>query len=553
MSLPAEDWVPGPPQIGPSQPRGWTSGGRFALLSVVTIVIVAALLAFVLMRGQPPAPGADRPDGVDVVIAGAAPRTWDPTLAGDAASAATLTQIYEGLTALDAESQVQPALAAQWTIEDGGRRIVFKLRPGITFSDGSPITSQDVVTSWLRLIDPARDAPLSGLLTDIAGAQAYLQGEGSLDSVGLRSEDDRVVVEFRRPAAYFVAVAASPSLAVLPQASVHGRESPQLPQDLVVSGAYRPTSQTDSTIRLEANPRYWAGEPPMATIELLTDTAGESAVALFEAGRLDHTGIGSFDASWIRYDPELGPQLRQADSFSVSYYGFDTTEAPFDDARVRRAFSQAVDWDRVVLLADPASEPATSLIPEGIPGRGDEDLSPTYDPDAARALLAEAGFAGGRGFPVVTLGGFGLAYDLAVEYELERELGVEVQVEERSFADYVSLLDTDPPDIWSITWIADYPAPQDFLGLLLESGSASNEGRWADPSFDAALEAAATTEDPLQQERHYAEAQRIVRDQAPVIPVAYDESWSLSRTGLLGAQQSGVGFLRFASLDWAAD
>lgn len=550
MSLPAEDWVPGPPPIGPSRPRGWTSGGRFALVSVATIVIVAALLAFVLLSGKPPANDADRPEGVDAVIAGAAPATWDPSLAGDAATASTLAQVYEGLTALDAESQVQPALAVEWSIEDGGRRIVFELRPGITFSDGSPITSRDVVASWLRLIDPSRGAPLSGLLADIQGAQAYLRGEGDPEAVGLRAEDGRVVAEFRRPAAYFVAVTASPSLAVVPEVTAQGREAPELPSGMVVSGAYRPVSQTDTAIRLEANPRYWAGESPMTTIELLTDTGGESAVALFEAGRVDHTEIGSFDASWISYDAELGPQLRQADSFSVSYYGFDTREPPFDDARVRRAFSQAVDWDRVALLADPTSVLATSLIPQGIPGRGEEDFSPVHDPVAARALLADAGFPGGSGFPVVTLAGFGLAYDPAIEFELERELGVEVQVEEWPFGDYVDILDAEPPDMWSITWIADYPAPQDFLGLLLESTSGSNEGRWSDPAFDAALEAAAATEDPAQQERHYAEAQSIILEEAPVVPVAYGESWSLSRTGLLGAQQSGVGFLRFASLDW---
>lgn len=545
-----DSWVPGPPHARP--PGGWAGSGRFAFLAVVSIVIIAALLAFVLVPGRSPTAGADRPAGVSAVIAGSAPGTWDPALAGDAGTASTLAQVYEGLTAFDAESRVQPALAVEWTVDDGGRRLVFDLRPGITFSDGSPITSQDVVSSWLRLLDAGRRAPLASLLSDVEGATSYLRGEVGADAVGLHAEEGRVVVEFRRPAAYFVAVTASPSLAILPTASADGREGPILPVDLVVSGAYRPTFQSDTTIELEANPRYWAGVSALANVQLLTDLGGESPVALFEAGRVDYAGIGAFDASWVRYDPDLGPQLRRADALSVDYYGFDTSEAPFDDTRVRRAFSQAVDWDRIALLADAASDPATSLIPHGIAGRGDEDFSPIHDPEAARALLVAAGFPDGTSFPPVTMGSFGLAYDLAVEHELERELGVEVEVEQRPFQDYVSLLDADPPDIWSISWIADYPAAQDFLGLLLETGSGSNEGRWSDPAFDAALEAAAATEDPLEQERHYAEAQRIVRDEAPVVPVAYGESWSLSRGGLLGAQQSALGFLRFASLAWEA-
>jgi oligopeptide transport system substrate-binding protein len=98
-------------------------------------------------------------------------------------------------------------------------------------------------------------------------------------------------------------------------------------------------------------------------------------------------------------------------------------------------------------------------------------------------------------------------------------------------------------------WSADYPHPHDFLGLLLESGSTSNEGRWSDTAFDAALEAAAATDDISEQERLYATAERIVRDEVPVIPVSYHRTWALSRDGLGGAEPTGLGIIRFASLD----
>jgi oligopeptide transport system substrate-binding protein len=320
---------------------------------------------------------------------------------------------------------------------------------------------------------------------------------------------------------------------------------------MVVSGAYLPVAQTETSVHLEANPRYWAGEPPLAAIELLTDLEGESPVALFEEGRVDHTDISAFDATWIRYDPDLGPQLRHADAFSVDYYGFDTTEAPFDDARVRRAFAQAVDWDRIARLADAEGEPATSLVAAGIPGRGEADRSPVHDPDAARVLLEEAGFPDGDGFPEVRITGNGLPYDQAVAHELSRELSVTVRVEVRPFDEYAALLDADPPQMWSLSWIADYPHPHAFLGLLLETGSSSNEGRWSDPAFDAALDRAALEVDPAGQAAAYDAAEAIVQRSAPLIPVAYGETWSLSRSGLLGATESGVGFKRFASLRWA--
>lgn len=540
-------WMAGPPSSG-----GWTSSGRFAAAVIAAVVIVSAVLAFVLVpRDARPAVGADRPGEVDAVVVGSAPLSWDPQAAGDAASAATLAQVYEGLTAFDAQSQVQPALARAWSVEDEGRRLVFELRPGVTFSDGSPITAEDVVASWLRLIDPERPSPLASLLSDVVGADQYRLGAGDAADVGLRADGDRLTVEFRRPASYFIAVTASPSLAVLPEARAAERPGRELPSEMVVSGAYIPVEQTATAIRLEANERYWAGPPALGAIELLTDLEGQSPVALFEAERVDHVSVGSLDASWIRYDAELGPQLRNVDALSVDYYGFDVTEPPFDDRQVRRAFSMAVDWDRLIGLTESGTDPATSLVPLGVPGRPETDLSPEYDPAAARAALEEAGFPEGRGFPTVTLTSSGSAYDEAVATELGEVLGITIEVELRPFGQYLDLLDGDPPAFWGLSWIADYPHPHDFLGLLLQTGSSSNQGGWSDARFDATVEDAASTDDLSEQAELYAEAERIVQAEAPLIPLAYGERWSLSRDGLLGAGESGVGFLRLAGLAWA--
>lgn len=519
---------------------------------IAALLVVSAVVAFVLVPGDgPPAVGADRPSEVDAVIVGSAPLSWDPQMAGDAASAATLAQVHEGLTVFDSQSQVQPALARAWSVEDEGRRLVFELRPGITFSDGTPITGEDVVASWLRLIDPERPSPLASLLSDVVAANEYRRGEVAASAVGLRTDGDRVIVEFRQPASYFVAVTASPSLAVTPASRAGDRPGRALPAGLVVSGAYLPVEQTATAIRLEANPRYWAGTPALEVVELLTNLEGQSPVALFEAERVDHVGVSSLDASWIRYDPSLGPQLRQVDALSVDYYGFDATRPPFDDRLVRRAFALAVDWDRLVRLTEPGDEPATSLVPEGIPGRGEADYSPPYDPSAARTALAEAGYPEGSGFPSVTLTSSGSSYDEAVAAELEAVLNISIEVELRPFGQFLELLDSDPPQFWILSWIADYPHPHDFLGLLLQTGSSSNEGGWTNADFDAIVDAAASTDDSEEQARLYADAQRIVQEEVPLIPVAYGERWSLSRDGLLGAGESGVGFIRLAGLVWS--
>jgi ABC-type oligopeptide transport system substrate-binding subunit len=485
--------------------------------------------------------------GVDVRIASAEPFTWDPARAGDAGTASVLAQVFEGLTAFDSDSNVQPALARSWESDESGRRITFQLRPDLAYSDGTAIAARDVVESWMRLIDPARPSPLASLVDDVVGAADYRSGRGGREGVGLRAEGDTVVVELRRPATYFLAVTASPSLAVVPP-SMLGRIDSSPPT--VVSGAYVPSVAGPGTIRLSGNDRYWAGMPALDQIELLTDSGGTSGVELFMDGDVDYTSVGTADATWIEWDQSLGPQLRQTDSFTVSYYGFNTTVAPFDDARVRLAFAKAVDWQRMTTLAEDV--PATSMIPAGIPGHDGLDHRPTYDPDAARALLEQAGFPGGEGLPVITLATYGVGYEDTVRLELEENLGVDVDVEGLDFQPYLEIVAaTTTPTMWTLSWVADYPHAHDFLGLLLETGSASNTGRWSNAEYDALIEQAAATDDVEAQARIYGEAQDILTAEAPVIPVSYGGSYALSRNGLLGALNAGVGFIRYASLDWA--
>ncbi len=538
--------------------RPHTAGPRRSVAGIVWPLVLVALMIAVgalAMLSVTPHPStilpASRPDGVDLIIAGAAPVAWDPRAMGDAESASVLAQVWEGLTALDSQARVQPALASDWEVSQDGHRLTFTLRPGITFSDGSPITADDVVSSWLRIIDPVQPSPLSGLLTDVVGAASYMAGQASAADVGIKAVGDTVVVDFTRPASWFPAAAASPTLAIVPPTLPDAAGGPVLPDGLVVSGAYVPSAQDDKGFLLTANPHYWAGTPAIGQIQQVTSLDGGSVDA-FQAGDVDFVNISSDDASWIQYDSTLGPQLRRADDMAVDYFGFDTTRAPFDDVRVRQAFAWAIDWPALVRLVDPSSVPATSIVPPGIEGRGTTDYTPRFDPDAARQALADAGYPGGAGFPHVTLVTGGSEFEDAVLADLQRELGITLTAEDMPFAEYSERLDTDTPQMWSLGWSADYPHPNDFLGLLLESGSPSNPGRWSNSEFDAALDAAASTGDAAQQEAHYGDAQRIVQDQVPVIPLDYGETWALSRDGLLGASQSGMGILRYAGLEWAA-
>lgn len=521
--------------------------GRGTILGIAALVALAGLVPGV---SGIPVRGADR----ETRIAMAAPATIDPAAAGDAGSAAVIAQLFEGLTAIDGSLVPRPALAASWTFRDGNRTVDFRLRDGLTFSDGTPITADDVARSWLRVLDPAAPSPLAALLYDVVGARAYATG-GSSDptTVGFHADGQVFEVRLLRPAGDFPAISASPSLAVVPPAVGRNPTALDAGASFVGSGGYVLAGQTPTELQLTANARYWGGPPALSRVTLVTDLGGKSPVDVFGAGALDWTPVGSEDASWIGFDSTLGPQLRASADLAVTYYGFDTRRAPFDDPRVRRAFAQAVDWRRVVRLADGNEAlPATGMVPPGIPGRSDADYLPTFDPAAAKRLLADAGYPDPAAFPVVTLVDAGSGYDAGILDQLRRNLGITVRYETLDFTDFFSRLgSSDGPLFWALGWVADYPSPYDFLGILLGGGQPNNYGGWSSAAFDAAVARAAASTDSSTVGAAYDEAEAIVRDQVPVVPAAYSTSYALSRTGLLGAQTNGLAILRIAGMAWA--
>ncbi len=523
------------------------STGRGVVLGIAGLVAVAGL---VLAAPGGLVRGADR----ETRIAMSDPITVDPAAAGDAGSAAVIAQLFEGLTAIDGSLAPRPALAASWTFKDDNRTVAFTLREGLAFSDGTPITANDVERSWFRVLDPAARSPLVGLLYDVVGARAYASG-ASTDpaTVGLHADGRLFEVRLLRPADDFPAIAASPVLVVVPPGLGRDPAALDAGPGFVASGGYVLAGRTPTELSLTANDHYWGGRPALSRVTLVTDLGGKSPVDLFGAGTLDWTPVDWGDASWIGYERDLGPQLRSSTDLMVVYYGFDTRRAPFDDPRVRRAFAQAVDWRRVVRLNDGYNSlPATGMVPPGIPGRSDADVLPTFDPTAAKRLLAEAGYPDPTAFPVVTLVDAGTGYDAGIIDQLHANLGITVRYEALDAADFFGLLaGADGPQFWGLAWVADYPSPNDFLGLLLGSGQSNNYGGWASAPFDAAIARAVGSQDPSTVRAAYDQAEAIVRDEAPVVPVAYNTSFALSRTGLLGAQMNGMGILRIAGMAWA--
>lgn len=506
-------------------------------------LIAAGVLALVSTTSGAPIRAAEAPLRFLAGPAG----TLDPAFISDAADVQLLLQLYAGLTRLDEQGEPYPSLARSWEISDDGLTYDFTIRDDLAFSDGTPLTAQDVRRSWLRLLDPTTAATAPDVLSVISGAPERLAGDADEDAVGIQATDDtHLRVTLRYPASYFLDILATPAAFVVPpRADATGTW--QTPDDFVGSGPYAVDGIDGVDLVLRANDEYVAGPPPIPEIRWVAAVDADAATA-FQAGDVDLAQVAGWDATWIAYDRDLGPRLHAAEPLTISYFGFDTTSPPFDDARVRRAFALALDRERLVPLSEGAeSQAAASLVPPAIWPDG---FAPgiDHDLDEARRLLDEAGYEDRSDLGTIVVNGSGLDIGPAVAAWRE-DLGVDVRAEVMDFGDFLASLETDPPNLFTVNWIADYASPHALYGLLLAPDAASNWGRWDDDEFESLLEAAAAApEDEVG--RAYDEVESYVQEQAPVIPWSYGETWWLVADGLRGLGNLTIGLTDFGRVSW---
>ncbi|MGZ8475002.1 MAG: ABC transporter substrate-binding protein [Candidatus Limnocylindria bacterium] len=510
---------------------------------------VAVLAAMVLGLSIGAPEGAVHAGGPPLRYLGGPAGTLDPAFISGAGDVRLLLQLYAGLTRLDETGEPYPSLAEGWRISDDGLTYEFQLRDGLQFSDGSELVAEDVRRSWLRLLDPATGATAPDVLSVVDGAQQRLAGAIEEEAVGISApDDDTLVVRLRHPASYFLDIVATPAAFVVPR-NANATPRWQTVTDFVGSGPYIASDVDGGDLVLTTNPHYVAGPPPIDEIRWVAGLDATDPVTAFSDGLIDLTQVAAGDATWMAFDEELGTRLNAAEPLVISYFGFDTTRPPFDDARVRLAFALALDREELVRLADGTSaQAAPSLVPPAIwPDGFVPEL--VADPDRARELLDEAGYEDRADLGTIVVNGTQLNVEPAVAVWRE-ELGADVVVENMDFSSFLEVLESGPaPHLYTVNWIADYTSPHALYGLLLEPGALSNYGDWRDQEFVALLEAAAAAaEDEVGPA--YDAVDEYVAEQAPVIPWSYGETWWLVADGLRGVGNLTIGLLDFGRVSW---
>jgi oligopeptide transport system substrate-binding protein len=473
---------------------------------------------------------------------GAEPVTLDPALVSDSSSSTYVIEIFSGLVTLDENLQVAPDLAERWQVSPDGRTYTFYLRHDAKFQDGRPITSADVQYSFERACSPQlASQPAKVYLSDIEGAAAVMQGRAKEIS-GLHIIDDYTLsLTIDAPKAYFLAKLTYPTAFVVDRANVsQGANWTDHPNG---SGPFRLARRDGQHIVLERNPYFYRGA---AKLERVTFTlAGGDPMTMYENDQLDIVDVGLSDIDRV-LDPSnpLHSELTVTDSFDVEYLGMNTQVPPFDDPAVRRAFAQAIDRQRladVVLMK--TVTPAVGILPPGFPGYQADLQGVQFDPDAALASLRQSKYKDAADLPEVVLytsgeGGTMPPTVEAIVDMLSTNLGVQVQVQQTPWSNFLRDLDQHRYGFFLTGWIADYPDPQNFVDILFHSDSVNNYANYRNPQVDQLLAQARVEKDNAKRMQLYAQAEAIILQDAPCIPLWHSRNYTLVKPYVKGVAAS---------------
>jgi ABC-type transport system substrate-binding protein len=485
--------------------------------------------------------GVERNDAV--FLQAGQPRTLDPALTHGGPDG-PLGHIFSGLVSLDTDLQVRPELAAGWDVGDGGTLYTFYLHRGAAFHDGRPLTAQDVIFSWERAADPQTGSDTARTyLGDIVGVREMVSG--AVDHIrGVQAVDEHTLqVRIDAPKTYFLAKLTYPVAFVVDRHNVGGEE---WEHEANGSGPFRLRAWEDDAIMVLARNEAYYGEPAQVDHVVYLLDAG-LPLARYENGEIDVVGIGGSNLERAR-DPNspLYSELRTGVAACINYVGFNSRQAPFDDARVRRAFSYALDEQRLVdgALGGHALQ-ASGPLPPGMPGYRERAPAYSFDVERARALLNEAGYEPQQ-LPALTFttAGYGDAGTFvdAVITMWQENLGVTVQPQLLDpFTYYDELYAGNVGHVYSSGWCADYPDPQNVLDVLFHSDSRQNVGRFSDPQIDALLEQARTEPDAAQRLELYAGIEEKVIEAAPAAFVSHSLSAVLVKPALEGYELTPIG------------
>ncbi len=466
------------------------------------------------------------------------PAGLDPHVVTAFASTAILGQIYDGLLELNADLELEPALATDYSVSDDGLAYTFELRDGVTFHDGSAFTAEDVVYSYERLVAEETGSPLASRLAQVASVEAL----------------DAGTVRFELAAPFAPFLNNLTSLSIVSQEAVEANDG--LQQVAVGTGPFMLDEVVPDTYTLlVANPNYYReGEPGVDALRYNVVPEASTRAAGLRTGAY-HLIPDVDPATAQTLGNVSGITLLGVQELSYSLLGMNASRAPFNDPVVRNAFNLALDREEIVEAvyfgnAVPGGPLSPGLASWALPTS--EYACYGADPEAARAALEEAGYELPIQIELVTLGTVGVVVDTAQVAQAQlAQAGFDLQVSVEELGTFVQRWRNSDFDAFA-SLNGGNADPDGYLHRTFSTGGSTNVFLFSDPEVDALLDAGQTTVDVTARQAIYADLQRALACEGPVAHVAYATLFTAHADDVVGFQQMptrGLRYLRNVTLD----
>jgi oligopeptide transport system substrate-binding protein len=461
------------------------------------------------------------------------PESLDPHKTSTVYEANILRDLFMGLMIHNAKAELEPGAAESHTVSADGKVYTFKLRQGAMWSDGKPVTADDFVFSWRRVVDPATAAEYAYMLAPVANAEDITAGKKKPEELGVKAVDANTFeVTLNAPTPYFLEMLTHQATYPVSKANVEEKkEEFTKPGNLVSNGAYVLAEFVpNDRIKAVKNDKFYdATNVKIDVVNYIPTEDRSSAMKRLEAGELDsNDDIPTEQLNELK--AKFGEQVRLGPYLGTYYYAFKIDKAPWDNVKLRHAISMAIDRD---LLADQVWKntmlPAYGFVPPGITGYETKlvdyaEKSQLDREDEAKKILTELGYGPDKPLKME------IRFNTS---ENHQNTAVAIQEQLKPLGVNVTLLNTDTKthygfleqkgdfDIARAGWIADYKDPANFLDLC-KTDTGNNYASYTNPDYDKLMAEAAAAATPGDRMKKLSEAEAIgVARDLCVVPLLY--------------------------------
>ena len=455
---------------------------------------------------------------------GGNPSSLDPAHTRGDIAHTVMNQIFDGLVQFDALLNPIPAIAGFWEASVDGLTWTFYLRKQVKFHNGREVTADDFIYSFTRILDPAVQSPVVNLFKPIRGAEDFLAGKTSRVE-GLHALDRYTLqITLKEPYTPLLSILAMPNAKVVPREEVE-KLGDQFGLRPVGSGPFSFGSwESDRQIVLQAYDFYYEGRPFLDQIIFKIVKEDLASLSDFRNGELEESIVPNTKAGEIRDNPDFRSYIhRSKPTLHLLYIGFNTQTEPFTNQKVRQAFNYAINKEAIVReIIKSGSIMANGILPPGMPGYNPDLEGYYYNPHRAKQLLAEAGYPGGEGIPVIDLWHSSRQASTPRELEAYRkylaEIGITVKVHKApNWPAFKAMLTKGKAPMFRLAKRATIPDPDNFFFPLLFSQSKINRTFYRNPQVDQLLEQARRETHYLKRIELYRKIEKIAVQDAPWI------------------------------------